>query len=887
MTRERFGDPRAVTLCGAALVVLLAALPGAMSLSTSRGFVLPKFAIGMPLAALAALAAVWIASTGDALTRRSLRPDVAGLVASGLLACVALSASQADAWQVSWLGGYFRLEGALSWLAYLAAFFATRAWIVAGGTPIALIDAMLVASIAPAIYAIEQRFGLEFVNYAFGDPSRSAGTMGNPMFLGAYLAMCIPMSLVRQRMAVTAPLMRAGWWLLVMLQAGGLFATGSRGALVGLIAGLAFLIGARGARSWIVASTGAMVMLAGFLAFINFSDAGRTFARGVAPFSRLVYDTLGRDPATRSIRGRLAAWSAGETAMREAPTWRLLTGWGPDVAHERYYAHMPVEKIRAEDFRSEQVVDRVHADLIDTTAALGVIGSAAIVMLFGMALRRAGQVVLGRTQKSVGVTVAAGIGGMAGAWLLGDLLGTGAARWPLAGAGLVAGWLFAIWVLAWRSGGRAEEVEVLPDERAVMTCAGAALVVFWLDAQIGLPVFSTRIGFFVLMAIALTTGPGPQAVARDSGAGCGAHAGAAFTAACGVAFLGFVPAFGMGRDAGLASPILAQALPVAGLLLLGRLAGAGRQASNRSCRPVRELAALVGLALIAVGRYGVSLPASEVDWLSARSVVECLLPLLLWSLPFVFAARAALPGWGQRGVPGALPFITCALAMSVTAWPIWRLTEGNVARSAATLLETRDVPSRIGLLRATMEAVPWEWQYRYALVFEALPAASEAILSDKVTSEGIADFIRLTGLAEEVARGGLLPGSPDPWRPFLLGIVLQARSQSALARIEPDGGVRASAEADAALDEAHRLYPVQPLILEHWVVLKIDRGEIQGALALVDRMEALIPEEPEPYVLRVKIGKRFGLPEEVRRGLETARKSLQVRELRQVLDVVN
>ena len=207
--REGHELPRLV--CGASLITLLAALPVAMSLSTPRGFVLIKFAAGLPLACLAAIAATWVWwSRRDA---RSLTPQP-GLVAFagfGLAACVIVSATQAESWQQAMLGGYFRLEGALAWLAYLAAFFATCTWIRSGGAPRPLIDAMLVASIAPACYAIEQRFGLDFVTYGYGDPARSSGTLGNPMFLGAFLAMCIPLVLVRVGMAGTTTSSR---WML-------------------------------------------------------------------------------------------------------------------------------------------------------------------------------------------------------------------------------------------------------------------------------------------------------------------------------------------------------------------------------------------------------------------------------------------------------------------------------------------------------------------------------------------------------------------------------------------------------------------------------------------------------------------------------------------------
>jgi hypothetical protein len=67
---------------------------------------------------------------------------------------------------------------------------------------------------------------------------------------------------------------------------------------------------------------------------------------------------------------------------------------------------------------------------------------------------------------------------------------------------LIVGWLTAIAVMAWR--GRAEPESHAGDDRLLAAGAGAALVAFWIDAQVGLPVFVTRLCFFVLLALAIT-----------------------------------------------------------------------------------------------------------------------------------------------------------------------------------------------------------------------------------------------------------------------------------------------------------------------------------------------------------------------------------------------
>ncbi len=877
--------PRLV--CGASLIALLAALPIAMSLSTPRGFVLIKFAAGLPLACLAAIAAAWV--WWGNRDRRSLTPQP-GLVAFaglGLAVCVIVSAAQAASWQQALLGGYFRLEGVLAWLAYLAAFFATCTWIRSGGAPRLLIDAMLVASIAPACYAIVQRFGLDFVTYGYGDPTRSSSNLGNPMFLGAFLAMCIPLVLVRIGIAGTTNASPWMLWAIGAMQLGGVLASGSRGSLVGLVVALVFLAcvraHGRGGRIWFAGLMVAMVAAVAFLAAINTTDTGRAFAKDVPALARLVYDPQGADPASKSVQARLAMWTAAEAVLREAPAWRLVTGYGPDVAHEHYYAYFPAAKVRAEDFRREQVFDRVHADLLDTWAALGLAGLAAIGALFAAALHGVTRRVFGCSARAAWASLAAAAGGALLAWVAGTVAGAGAARWPLAGIGWVAGWLAAIVVVAWR--GRAGQGLRARDDRLLAAGAGAALVAFWIDAQVGLPVFVTRLCFFVLLAIAIA--PAQERPEAGDAPADRLLAQAAWVVACATALLSFIPAFGAGRDDGLQAANLARALPVLALLVLGRCFGS-RGRYQGSAGATLKLAAVLGVvAALAVLRHHVALPATAGDWLHARSAVEAALPALLWPCPLAAAWAAWRADGGRRGGPLAGFVLASLLGLLVTAWPAWRLMVASVAHAGFTLVDRREIETRINLQRAAVDAAPWEWQHRYGLVDEALPAALNEVLAGLPTPASMERYRRYVDLAETAARGGLVEGSVDPWRPFLIGMALQARGLSVLARTDPEGVARASDEADRWLGESHRLFPVHPRILEQWITLKLDRSDVAATLRLIDQLVVVIPAEPEPYLLRIEAGRRFGLPSQVERATDEAKVRLRGEALKQVLAVAN
>jgi len=872
-------------ICGAALVALLAALPVVMSLATPRGFVLMKFATGLPLAYLAAFAAAW-----GWWVRRRAAPSLpgSGMVVwaiAGLAAVVVVSSAQAAAWQQAMLGGYFRLEGALAWLGYLAAFLATRAWIRSGGTPRTLLDALVVASIAPACYALEQRFGIDFVTYSYGDAARSSGTLGNPMFLGAFLAMCIPLTLVRIADSGMSPPARLMLGAVGLLQLGGVLASGSRGPLVGLLAALMLLVSVRAhvRAAWghVAGFAALLVVAAAVLVAINVMDGGRDFAKGAPGLARLVYDPQGADPASKSIRARLAMWTAAEAALREAPAWRLLTGYGPDVAHERFYAFMPVEKVRAEDFRREQVFDRVHSDLLDTWAALGLAGLAAIGALFSAALHSVAQRAFGCSARAAWRALAGAAGGAMALWFAATSCGAEAARWPLAGAGWVGGWLAAAMMAAWRRGG--QQAHSGAGDRWLAAGAGASLVAFWMDAQAGLPVFATRMCFFVLLAVAITA-PNAKAAERFSPADR-VLSPAAWAVACAAALLSFQPAFGAQWNDGGLAPHLARWLPCLALLILGRWwcvpAGQSRAAGANA----RVAALVLALAALALLRYRVALPTNPADWLHARSAAEAALPVLIWLCPFALAWQVGRGTGVWQGRQTAGFVLAATLVVLAAAWPAWRLMVGSVAQAGSRALDRQATEQRVDLQAAAMAAAPWEWQHRYGLVDEALPGALGEVLAGLPTRASEERFLRHIALAESAARGGLIGGSVDPWRPFLVGLVLQVRGLSILLPLDAEGVARASDEADRWLGESLRLFPHHPRILEQVITLKLDRGEVAATLRLIDLFETAFPAEPEPYLLRIGAGRRFGLASEVERAVEAARSRLSAGALERVLSV--
>ena len=65
---------------------------------------------------------------------------------------------------------------------------------------------MVLASVAPTVYAICQRFGFDFVLWSNPAPDRVTSTAGNAIFLGSYLVIVWPVTLALAAQARLRPI---------------------------------------------------------------------------------------------------------------------------------------------------------------------------------------------------------------------------------------------------------------------------------------------------------------------------------------------------------------------------------------------------------------------------------------------------------------------------------------------------------------------------------------------------------------------------------------------------------------------------------------------------------------------------------------------------------
>src|SRR5436305_13297339 len=103
---------------------------------------------------------------------------------------------------ISFWGSYDRMQGLYTWLSYIALFvvltYSVRSWAQIER----IVSAFVFASVPVAVYGIMQHMHWDPVQWGADTTVRVASTLGNAIFLGAYLLMCMPFAVYRLWLAV-------------------------------------------------------------------------------------------------------------------------------------------------------------------------------------------------------------------------------------------------------------------------------------------------------------------------------------------------------------------------------------------------------------------------------------------------------------------------------------------------------------------------------------------------------------------------------------------------------------------------------------------------------------------------------------------------------------
>lgn len=432
---------------------------------------------------------------------------------------------------LSIFGSYQRLQGLYTWLAYVTVFAAIVTLLRRREQLERLLLAVIIPSLPVALYGVVQSRGLDPMPWLGDVVRRVASTMGNSIFVAAYVIIVVPLTVVKVveslraiepdgggtarggsavSAAATAPVLRAAaYMVLLFVQLVCIVLAQSRGPWLGLAAGLFVMAlcaaalrpgtAAMRRRLAALAFLGIGIAPAAALLAFNLAPEGTSLAalRDVRYIGRLgqVLETEG---GTGKVR--VLIWQGAIDLITADPV-RAIVGYGPESMHVAYNPYYPPDLAHYESRNASP--DRSHNETLDSLVTTGVLGFAAYMALFtalfAYALRWLGLIDTKR-QRNL----------FLGFWLLGGLAVVVAFRmwsggWTFFGVALPAGMIGGLvcYVFA-----RALSGQEVPDRpaRPLVLALTAALAAHFVEIHFGIAIAATRLLFFVLAGTLVAVG---------------------------------------------------------------------------------------------------------------------------------------------------------------------------------------------------------------------------------------------------------------------------------------------------------------------------------------------------------------------------------------------
>jgi tetratricopeptide (TPR) repeat protein/O-antigen ligase len=867
-------------------LAIMIVVPMTMNVSGVRSFETAKLAAVVPLAVLlfCALMVVRREGGGRPPVGAPRQPGLLGFAA--LVGCIIVATATSETPWIAFFGDYFRREGLVSWLVYATLFFGLLMLMRERTQLERLIDAILLASVVPCIYAVQQRYGLDvFVTSGLGGggaTARPGGMLGNPAFLSTYLLLVIPLTLVRCLGALKSWWLSVSWFALLGLQLFTILLTQSRGSLLGLAAALllmAITIGAiRRSRALVVGTLGLALLFVVALMVLNLVPAVQLAFNDYPLIQRFMF-TAGTNFTSNS---RIGIWQAGVDAFLAAPWMRQLIGAGPDAAYFSYFPHLPAWVLRIEGYNF--TIDRLHSELIETTMTFGLLGALAEAVMFSglvwLAVARLAAPVPSPVRRASGFALLCCICALLVGILLVTMTGS-RSLFPIGlGVGLALAWGIATTLAAWRGmgvvthGNQADTVLL-----AALVCALAG---FWIDAQVGVPSIASRSLVAVFAAIVLLIGtrglasgaaPAPAAPGVKTQAPEPVMAGWMTSLGLMVSTSAFFPT--LLTDAVLPpSPVRLNIsiVPILGLLVAGGILAANEM--HRRGMPAKgglnryllcatiPWMAFVGVYVLLGAQIG------DVDWNRVGERINALL-----ALTFGVGLLQALAGAGalylgdarQDASPDAKPSTVALLTggLCLAAASYWcamaDVRADTYAKLGAWALGKGRAEESLALHRESAGILPAERRFSSAysaLLIERAAFGMNALRNQPAQATQVLDDLRQAeALIERMA--AIAPR--DPWITLARANVNQHFAQSLLeSKQAPGERMRRAKLAREYFEAAHRQFPAYVGSFRFWAQLEFDLGDRAAGYARFDTMEAIDPLNTAIYLERLRFTSEFG-----------------------------
>jgi len=420
--------------------------------------------------------------------------------------------------RLSLWGSYHRVQGTYTALSYIVIFFSILYTLRHRRQLHRLITVVLLTSLPVSLYGIMQHYGLDpiaWTNIGAEVTVRAISTMGNPIFVAAYLIMVVPLTVGRLMQLLLAPRSRkrlvslyvlGGCYVLLLAsQLLCILFTQSRGPLLGLMGGMFFfflLMAASGGRRKLALSVlGVVAVLLLSLAILSLSDTLFASIRN-APYLERLGGLL--DLESRTAQQRILAWE-GTTHLIAADPWRALIGYGPETMIVALNRHLPAELA---SLKPGEIFDRSHNEILDILATTGVVGLAAYLFflgsLFYYSLKALGLIGSSRHRSLFILLYLAGglMGGVLPRLLEGE--------WRFAGLGISVGILVALAIYLMISLFRQSPTHDFrfpaSNLQILLIAFLSAILAHFIEIQFGIAIVATRALFWICAALVVVVG---------------------------------------------------------------------------------------------------------------------------------------------------------------------------------------------------------------------------------------------------------------------------------------------------------------------------------------------------------------------------------------------
>ena len=263
---------------------------------------------------------------------------------------------------------FMRHEALPTWICYLILFFVASNFLTKPKDIFRLLKVLVLAALPISLYGILQGFGYEIFRYKYPfEALRSSSTFGNPVFLGGYLVLILPLALTLFSMesSIRAKLLWALTSLAIVIS---LFLTYSRGALVGALVSLTFLVILGVSKSSILRRRRQLFSLI-VLTLVIISLVVLVSARKIVTEISLMEKITSAIELKGSAAARLSAWRSTLKLIPKRP----VLGWGFETLKDVFPLYREKLMVVLEE-KPMPTFDRPHSQLLYIAFSMGIIG---------------------------------------------------------------------------------------------------------------------------------------------------------------------------------------------------------------------------------------------------------------------------------------------------------------------------------------------------------------------------------------------------------------------------------------------------------------------------------------------------------------------------------